>query len=168
MNVSSSKMEATAAASLEKSESAVEMEATADLETVEIVTSDPEMETTAEIETAADMESTTEMETTIDVVCTRDMVPAPLIPNTATVSRQKRRPNTPVSIDSVRHDHRYENSLESLKIQLASARKTIRKFEEERKSNQKRIKRLTTKISSLKDIVRTLWKNTSVSQDSHA
>lgn len=111
------------------------MEATADLEAV--VESDTEMKSTAKIETAADSETTanvrtdaSKMETTIDVDCTRDMARTLLIPSTPTSSRQKKRP-IPVSIDSLRHDHHYENSSRSLKYNLPWL---IRRLENKRKN----------------------------------
>ncbi|EFN83621.1 hypothetical protein EAI_06570 [Harpegnathos saltator] len=160
------------------------MEAIADIEIIEVVKYNSEI-ITAEIKTVTDMKTTTEIETitdletaanignnadmetinfnTINVDCTTDIIPTSLISNTPTGSHKKKRPNTPVSI-LLRHDHRYENSPRSLKRQPASACKLIRIYKKECKSNGQRIKRLTTKISFLKGIVRILRKNTSVSE----
>ncbi|XP_071641013.1 uncharacterized protein [Temnothorax longispinosus] len=146
INVLSSKVEATAAASFEKSESAADME------------------TTVDSETAVYIETDADMDTTIDVDSTRDMVPVPIILSTSTDRPQKRRPNTPVSIYSMRHDHHYEASPRSYKRKLTSALSTIKKLSKECKLNKQRVKRLTTKISSLKDIVRTLRESISVSE----
>ncbi|TGZ49475.1 hypothetical protein DBV15_12192, partial [Temnothorax longispinosus] len=147
INVLSSKVEATAAASFEKSESAADME------------------TTVDSETAVYIETDADMDTTIDVDSTRDMVPVPIILSTSTDRPQKRRPNTPVSIYSMRHDHHYEASPRSYKRKLTSALSTIKKLSKECKLNKQRVKRLTTKISSLKDIVRTLRESISYIRD---
>lgn len=84
-----------------------------------------------------------------------------LIPGTPTGSRQEKK--LP-SINLLRHDHYYEKSPRSLKMRLALARKTIKRQEEERRLNRQQMKRLRTKINSLKDIVKTLRKQISVSE----
>lgn len=137
INISSSRLESTATATVKNPRNASEIEVD-DNNPEEITT--PKMETVPDSETTTNVISNTEVGATIN---TRDTTPLH-IPSSPTRSRQ-----------SLLHDHHYEASPQSLRIQLALARKTIKKQKDECRSYKQQIKRLSTKIRFLKDIVQT-------------